>query len=244
MKLIDSHCHLDAFKNHDKIVSAALKSGVKAIITSGCSGNNHKTLELARKYPNYIFPVIGVAPQEAVSMPPDLLFLKENRKTIIGIGEVGLDFHWAKNPDQVSKQRNCFELLLHYAVSEKLPLVVHSREAEEEVIDMLLKNNAEKVLLHCFSGNLLLAEKAVEHGFFISIPPIPSRRREKIIKHIPLQNLMLETDAPYLGKEPSDVIHSAELVASIKCVEMDEVCEVTTRNCINLFGLSGLNGGD
>ncbi|NYZ76453.1 TatD family hydrolase [Candidatus Micrarchaeota archaeon] len=248
MQFIDSHCHLDAFKNYDEVVSRALKSGVKAIITSGCSVNSkNKTIEIAQKYPSCVFPVIGVAPQEAMSMnsfDSELSFLRDNKLKVIGVGEVGLDFHWAKSPEEVSKQRECFELFLDYSISEKLPVVVHSRDAEKDVLDILMKKGAERVLLHCFSGQLSIAESAAEHGFLISIPPVPSRTREKVIKHIPLENLLLETDAPYLGKEPSDVDDSAQLVASIKELEVEEVSKATTKSCMALFNMRGLNGGD
>lgn len=241
MEFVDSHCHLDAFKNYDDVISRALKAGVKAMITSGCSGkNNEKTLEIAQKHAGCVFPAIGIAPQEAMDMESfdfQLSFIKENRSKIIGVGEVGLDFHWATTPEQKARQQECFELFLEYAVSEKLPIVVHSREAEKEVLDAVMKKGAERVLLHCFSGQLSIAESAAEHGFLISVPPVPSRTREKIIKHIPLENLLLETDAPYLGGEPADIKSSAELVASIKGAELGEVCSITTRNCIALFNI-------
>jgi TatD DNase family protein len=248
MEFIDSHCHLDAFKNYDEVVSRAMKSGVKAIITSGCSLKDvGKTMEIAQKYPSFVFPVIGIAPQEAVSMEnfdSGLSFLRNNRDKVIGVGEVGLDFHWAKSQAEVSKQHDCFELFLEFSLSEKLPIVVHSRDAEKEVLDTLLKRGAERVLLHCFSGPLSIAESAAEHGFLISVPPVPSRTREKVIKHIPLENLLLETDAPYLGKEPSEVNGSAQLVAGIKELEVEEVSKATTRSCIALFNMRGLNGSD
>ncbi len=248
MEFIDSHCHLDAFKNYDEVISKALKAGVKAIVTSGCSGkDNMKTLEIARKYPNYVFPVIGIAPQEAMymgSFDSAVSFLKENKAGVVGVGEIGLDFHWGKTPEQISKQRECFELFLDYAIFEKLPLVVHSREAEKEVLEVIMKKGAEKVLLHCFSGDSSLAETAAEHGFLISVPPVPSITREKVIKHIPLENLLLETDAPYLGKEPSEVNGAAQLVASIKELEVEEVSKATTKSCMALFNLGGLDGSD
>jgi TatD DNase family protein len=248
MEFIDSHCHLDAFKNYDEVISKALKSGVKAIITSGCSaGDNSKTLEIAQKYPTCVFPVIGMSPQEAMnasSFDSELSFLKDNKNKVIGVGEVGLDLHWAKSAAEISKQNDCFGLFIDFSLSEKLPLVVHSRDAEKEVLDILMRKGAERVLLHCFSGPLSLAESAAEHGFLISVPPVPSRTREKIIKHIPLENLLLETDAPYLGKEPSEVSGSAQLVAGIKEMEVEEVSRVTTKSCIALFNLGDLNGSD
>ena len=241
MEFVDSHCHLDAFKNYDEVISKALKSGVKAIVTSGCSGKeNKKTLEIAKKYPNYVFPAIGLAPQEAMDMgsfDSSLSFLKENKASIVGVGEIGLDFHWGKTPEQISRQRGCFELFLEFALSEKLPLVVHSREAEKEVLEFVMKKGAEKVLLHCFSGDLSLAETAAEHGFLISVPPVLSKGREKIIKHVSLENLLLESDAPYLGGEPSGVNVSARMIADIKGMDIEEVSRVTTSNCISLFDL-------
>ena len=241
MEFIDSHCHLDAFKNYDDVISRALKAGVKAMITSGCSGkNNEKTMEIAQRYAGCVFPVIGIAPQEAMDMgsfDSQLSFMKENRGRIIGVGEIGLDSHWASTPEQKARQQECFELFLEYAVSEGLPLVVHSREAEKEVLEVLMKRGADKVLLHCFSGDLSLAETAAEHGFLMSVPPVPSRGREKIVKHVPLENLLLETDAPYLGGEPAGVNASARMIADIKGVDVEEVSRVTTKSCTALFNL-------
>jgi len=241
MEFIDSHCHLDAFKNYDGVISKAMKAGVKAIVTSGCSGkDNMKTLEIAQKYPDYVFPVIGIAPQEAMEMSnfdPAVTFLKNNKARVVGVGEIGLDFHWGKTPEQTSRQRECFELFLEFALSEKLPLVVHSREAEKEVLEVIMKKGAEKVLLHCFSGDLSLAETAAEHGFLMSVPPVSSRGREKIVKHVPLENLLLETDAPYLGGEPAAVNVSARMIADIKGIDVEEVSRVTTKSCIALFDL-------
>ncbi|MCX6776926.1 MAG: TatD family hydrolase [Candidatus Micrarchaeota archaeon] len=241
MEFVDSHCHLDAFKNYDEVISKALKAGVKAIVTSGCSGkNNTKTLEIAQKYPEHVFPVIGIAPQEAMDMgnfDSALSFLKDNKARVVGVGEIGLDFRWGKTPEQTSRQRECFELFLEFALSEKLPLVVHSREAEKEVLEVIMKRGAEKVLLHCFSGDLSLAETAAEHGFLMSVPPVPSRGREKIVKQVPLENLLLETDAPYLGGEPAAVNVSARMIADIKGIDVEEVSRVTTKSCIALFNL-------
>jgi TatD DNase family protein len=248
MEFIDSHCHLDAFRNYEEVIPRALKADVKAMITSGCSGkNNQKTLQIAEKYPNLIFPVLGVAPQEAIDMESferQLSFIKQNRDKIIGVGEIGLDFHWAKTPTQKTKQQECFEIFLEYALSEKLPLVIHSREAEKEVLEAVMRAGAERVLLHCFSGALSLAESAAEHGFLLSIPPTPSAARERIIKHIPLENLLLESDAPYLGKEPAEVRSSARLIEGVKGVGVEEISRVTTNNCITLFNLRCLHGGD
>jgi TatD DNase family protein len=248
MEFIDSHCHLDAFKNYDEVISRASKSRIKALITSGCSvKSNSKTIEIAQKYPAFVFPVIGIAPQEAMvmsSIDAELSFLRGNRDKVVGVGEIGLDFHWAKSPAEVSRQHDCFERFLEFSLSEKLPVVVHSRDAEKEVLDILMKKGAERVLLHCFSGQLSIAESAAEHGFLISIPPISSKTREKIIKYIPLENLLLETDAPYLGGEPCEVNGSAQLIASIKELEVEEISKVTTKSCIALFNLRGLNGGD
>jgi len=248
MEFVDSHCHLDAFKNYDEIISKALKAGVKAIVTSGCSGkDNAKTLEIAKKYPDYVFPVIGLAPQEAMDMgsfDSSLSFLKENKASIVGVGEIGLDFHWGKTLEQISRQRECFELFLEFALSEKLPLVVHSREAEKEVLEILMKRGAERVLLHCFSGDPSLAETGAEHGFFISVPPVSSLGREKIVKHVPLESLLLETDAPYLGGEPGGVNVSARMIADIKGIDIEEVSRITTESCIALFNLRCQHGSD
>jgi len=240
MDLIDAHAHLHLIKNIGEAIEKAKKNGVKAVLACGYSYEaNKKILELSRNF-HIAKPIIGTDPQVAMELhdfSKEFGLVKENKSTIRGVGEIGLDFKYAKTNEQIKKQYECFELFLDFAVSENLPVVVHSRKAEEEVLSFLVEKGAKKVMLHCFSGSLELALKAIERGYYISIPPIPSSTREKIIKHAQLESLMLETDAPFIGKEPSEVVKSAEMVARIKNISIEEVARVTTKSCIELFKL-------
>jgi TatD DNase family protein len=241
MSLIDAHAHLHLIKDIEGAIERAKKCNVKAILACGYSYEaNRKVLELPKKFP-IVKPIIGTDPQAAMEsndLSKELELIRENKDNIRGIGEIGLDFKYAKTEEQLKKQYTCFEIFTDFAVLENLPLVVHSREAEKEVLEFLIKKEANKVMLHCFSGSFELALKAVEKGYYISIPPISSSTREKIIKHVPLESLMLETDAPFIGKEPSDVIKSAEMIAKTKGVNIEEVANTTTNNCVKLFNLS------
>jgi len=241
MEFIDAHAHLHLIKDIEGAIERAKNCSVKVILACGYSSKaNRDILELSRKFPS-VKPIIGTDPQAAMELSDfskELKLIGENMKEITGIGEVGLDLKYGKTNEQIKRQYECFELFVNFAISENLPLVVHSRKAEREVLELLVKKRASKVMLHCFSGPLELALKAVENGYYLSIPPISSSTREKIIKHISLESLMLETDAPFIGKEPSEVIKSAEMIARTKKISIDEVASVTTENCIKLFNLS------
>jgi TatD DNase family protein len=171
--------------------------------------------------------------------------IRRNAGSLVGIGEVGLDYWLAKESPEREIQR---EVLGRFAALSReldLPLNVHSRSAGHYTIDLLQKAGAKRVLMHAFDGKAHYALAGVEAGFRFSIPPsiVRSQQKQKLVRRLPLSALLLETDSPVLGptreerNEPANVVVSAKAIAEIKGCTVDEVVEVTSRNAAELFGI-------
>lgn len=241
---VDAHAHLCDLKNPEILVQTARKMGCVGIITCGYDmQSNIRTIEIARAFPNLIFPCIGLAPQRAMNLTSTKIDEEIGNtgglvtKEVRGIGEVGLDYHWAREADERMRQRSAFSRMIELALIHELPLVVHSRKAEDEVVRILRGMNARKVVLHCFSGNRTTARVAVEHGFYISIPPTKSKERLKVIRSVPMNKLLIETDLPYLAKDVSGIMDAARIVAKAKDISIGEVLRRTSENAFELFGI-------
>jgi len=213
------------------------------------SGYNFKTNQIVLKNshkPNVYFS-LGLAPQEIQRKDlypnPEQEIQKiknqiENQmqnQLFVGIGEVGLDNHWAKNAQDREIQQNAFLEMIKLAKEKSCPLIIHSRDAEKDCLELLIKNNIKKAIFHCFGGNLSQALLASENNYYISIPPIKSKERKKIIKQIPLDYLLIESDAPYLGKVSLDCLKSAAMIAEYKNISIKEVLERTFLNAKIIF---------
>jgi TatD DNase family protein len=244
MDFIDSHAHLDRFPDIASVISASKSAGCIAIITSGYTHEaNQKALELSAKFPNFVFPCIGIAPSVAMDLSEEEFarqfdFVKSNAHKAIAIGEIGLDFHWAKTDAQIKREYSAFSAQLDFALSQKLPLVIHSRKAEKEAIDSLISASAGRVLLHYFSGTPELARKAAEAGFFFTTPPVKSSSRKRMLAEIPLDRILLESDCPYVAKTPSGAAEAASLVAEAKGISIEEALSKATENARRFFGLN------
>lgn len=242
-RFIDAHAHLDHVPGADSAISSAKSSGCAAIVTSGYTHEaNQKALELAQKFPNYVFPVLGIAPSVAMDLSEEQFgeqfsFVKSNAHKAVAIGEIGLDFHWPTNKEQIYREYSSFKAQLEFAVSKDLPVVIHSRKAEEECVDFLIAAGASKALLHFFSGTPELAKKAAEAGFHFTTPPVKSAARKRMLSEIPLDRILLESDCPYVGKTPSDAAKAAGLVAEAKGISIEEALKSATENAIRFFGL-------
>ncbi|MBI4399972.1 TatD family hydrolase, partial [Candidatus Micrarchaeota archaeon] len=190
-------------------------------------------------YRGYVYPVIGLSPQKAMvqeNIEEDIRLVRQN-PDVLAIGEIGLDYHWAKTEVEKELQRKTFNAFLDLALEMNLPVVIHSRDSHEEMIQTLVDKKIKKAMLHCFAGDEKVAKTAVENNYVISIPPIPSKNRKKVIKAVDLSFLVTETDAPAIGREPLDVAKSAEMIAKAKGVSVGEVAERTRENAIKFFSL-------
>ncbi len=244
--LIDVHCHLD-YKDFDKdreeVIERAKNNNVKVIISNGTDlESNKKVLELSKKY-EIIKPAFGLYPVEAESMSEkeidkSLDFIKNNNP--VAIGEVGLDLH---NGKDIEKQKQVLRRLIELSRELDIPIIIHSRKAEEEVIELLKETKPNKVILHCFCGNKELTEEAEKLGYLFSIPTSITRTKtfKKLAKRIQLKSILTETDAPFLspyeGKrnEPSFIKETIKKISEIKGITEEELEKIIFMNYQNLF---------
>ena len=258
--LVDVHCHLDHSDlkdDLDEVLKRAQAAGVCAVITQGVNDESNKTvLEISRKH-KIVKAALGLYPLDAVNVECEegdesplpksdvdvddtLKFIEQSKDEIIAIGEVGIDLKYSND---LKTQTENFEKIISLAKKIDKPLIVHSRSAEKEVIDILEKNSVRKVLLHCFGGGMKLVELAVDLGFYISIPAnvVRSSHFQKIVEIVPLSHLLLETDSPYLspdpGKrnEPSNVVLGLKKIAEIKGIDEGEAEKAIYMNYQRLF---------
>lgn len=254
MRLIDSHCHLDYpdFKDDfDAVIARAEAAGV-GIMQTICTrmAEFENIYAIADKFPN-IYCSVGVHPHhagEGKMVEVDEIIAAANKSKTIGIGETGLDYYYEHSPRDA--QRESFRRHIKAAQIAGLPLIVHTRDADDDTIAILAEGMAEKHfsgLIHCFSGSADFADKCVAMGFYISLSGIITFRKAQALRDaaaiVPMERLLVETDAPYLapephrGKrnEPSYVLRVAEVLADIKNITAAECATATTDNFFRLF---------
>ena len=252
--LIDTHCHLD-YPDHlsdvDAIVARAHAAGVGRMVTISTHVARHATYKELSKRFSSVFWTIGTHPHNAGEEPDTavetLVALSDDPKCV-AIGEAGLDFHYDKSPRDV--QRTVFRAHIAAARITGLPLVIHARDADEEMISILSEEHARGVfgaILHCFSSGPELAQTGLDLGFYLSFSGIITFKRSEELRAIaasaPLDRLLVETDAPYLapepfrGKpnEPAYVTRTAEVLARVKGVSASGLAEATTANALRVF---------
>ncbi len=251
MSLIDIHAHLTfkSFKKDlDDVIMRAKNNGLIAIINSTIDPKDfYKGLNLIKKYKNYVFLSIGAAPQtiDERQFHETLEIIEKYINYAVAIGEIGLDYYWIKDVEKRAATRRMFRELALIAIAKDKPIVIHNRDAFNDVAKTLEDVGAERVVFHAFMGGEKEAEKIIRNGWYISIPTIlaRSKKHQDLIKKIDLEHIMLETDSPFLApwprsrNEPANVKVSAELIAKIKELPYQKVCEQVTENAINFFSL-------
>lgn len=245
---IDSHAHIyeEYYDDIDSIIEKSLDSNIKYIINAGCDRKSNEEI-IANLNNPHLFGVIGIHPENVHEyQKEDLDFVEANlkNKKILGIGEIGLDYHYDK--DSKEKQKALFEYQLSLAEKYSMPVVIHSREATQDTIDILKKYHVKGVI-HSFSGSREVANIYLKMGFLLGINGVITFKNSNIkdvYKDIPLESIILETDSPYLTphpfrgekNDPSHIKDIAEFVANLKGISMDELAEVTNKNIERLFG--------
>ena len=252
--LVDSHCHLD-FPDFapelDAVVARAKTAGVGTCVSIGTTlAKFPAVLAVAERFDN-VWCSVGVHPHEAQIerlRDPAPLIARAQHPKVVGIGETGHDYHYEHSPRDV--QQLNFRSHIAAAREMNLPLIVHTREAEEDTIGILreaMGQGAVRGLIHCFTGTRYLAEAALELGFFISVSGIATFKKSEalreVLEGVPLDRLLVETDAPFLaplphrGKrnEPAFVTHTATILAQLKGVSFEELARTTTANFFSLF---------
>ena len=246
--LIDTHCHLysEYYNNINEVLDLAKNSNVNILINNGCdSKSNKEVIDLLDKYKN-MYGAIGIHPEEVENYSlDDIKFIEDNlnNKKVVAIGEIGLDYHYSK--ENKEKQIKLFELQLDMANKYNIPVIIHSRDATEDTINILKKYNIKGVI-HSFSGSLETAKIYIKMGFLLGINGVVTFKNcnlKDILVNIGLNNIILETDSPYLtpvpyrGKQnnPSHILDIAKYISEIFNVSLEEVSKITTKNVLDLY---------
>ena len=251
--ITDSHCHLDylsIYNQLDDVIKRALYNKVKYLLTICTTLESFKKIQLIiNKYEN-IYGTFGIHPHESEKniATKELIIDKiNNNKKIVGVGETGLDFFY--NHSNKEKQINNFIFHIEAALSLNLPIIVHSRNAENETFEILnsYKQNNPKILMHCFTGSINFAKKLSSLNSYFSASGIITFKNsvdlQETFKKIPLEKLLIETDSPYLApipmrgrkNEPSFIKYTAEKLAQLKNLSFKDTCKITTDNFNSLF---------
>lgn len=264
MKLIDIHAHLDHARfrqDLDKVIERARKSNV-LIITSGVNPTTNRiALEIADKHKDIVKVSFGLYPLDALAkelesgeasgfprdtepfdLDNELKFIEKNQDKCVAIGECGLDYNWVTGKE--AEQKEIFDKIIKFAIKINKPLIIHSRKAEQDAIEILEKNNAKKVIMHCFSGRKSLITRCVNNSWFLSVPPVITRLQhfQTLVELVPIEQLLTETDAPYLSpvagerNEPANVQVTIKEIARIKKISEEEVAEIIWENAKRIFG--------
>ncbi len=249
--LIDTHSHIDMLENisGDEIIKLAENNNVKKIIIPGVTPDSDTVIfPLLEKYEN-CYGMLGVHPSEAKSYNDEVEAHIENaskHRKIVAIGEIGLDYYWDKTFNDL--QQEVFIRQIKLANRLNLPICVHDREAHKDTFDILKKyNKASEVVLHCYSGSAEFAKECIKEGWYLGLGGVVTFKNavkmKEVAREIPLEHIVLETDAPYLtpvpfrGKEnqPAYVKFVAKEIASIKKISTDEVAEITSANAERIY---------
>jgi TatD DNase family protein len=248
--LIDTHAHINYFKDPKKVIEESLAAGVKKIVVPGVTPEEFgQVAELSEKY-DCIYGALGVHPCDCETFNNDaankMTELLKHPK-MVAVGEIGLDYHW--NKENAKEQKRVFEMQLEIAKALDLPVLIHDRDAHLDCFEILKASGHKKIIMHCFSGSLEFAQQCVKEGWYIAIGGVVTFKNAKKLKdvahEIPLENIMLETDCPYLaphpfrGEEnsPKYLPFIAKEIANIKDIMYDEVVETTGLNALKFFGI-------
>lgn len=253
--LIDTHAHLDDERydeDRNQVIEQLRQDGLVYVINPGADmASSRKAVALADSF-DFIYAAVGVHPQDAAAIDDDDIAELERlagRDKVVAIGEIGLDYHYDEPSRDIQKRRFIQQLAL--ADKLDLPVIIHDRDAHGDVMDILrARGKKQKGVLHCFSGSVEMAEECLKLGFLISftgnITFKNARRLLDVVKAVPIERMMIETDSPYLSPEPyrgqrnypGNVRYVARKIAEIKGMEYEDVVRITGHNAIKLFGLN------
>lgn len=256
MKLIDTHCHLNdetLYQNLDEVISNALQVGVEKMIVIGWDKKSSKlAIKIAEQYP-FIYACVGYHPENLEGVTEDdlneVLNLSSHPK-VVGIGEIGLDYHWEKDPQKREIQKEFFIKQIEYANKVGLPISIHSREAFQDTIEILKEHKPmHSGVLHCYSGSVEGLQDVFNLDLYIGLDgPVTFRNAKtpkEVATEVPLERLLLETDSPYLSphplrgtvNEPANIILVADEIARLRDMSKKHLLEVVYDNSCKLFKL-------
>ena len=246
--LVDVHAHLqhNLFKKDiDEVIKRAKEANIVSIVNSGTSLEENKLcLQLSKKYA-IVKSSFGMYPLDAIKLSEDDLqkefdYIIKNKENIIAIGEIGLDY---STNERISKQKEIFYRILELSEKLKKPIIVHSRKAEKDVLEILETTKIKKAIMHCFTANMNLVNKASDLGFYFSIPPIITRLKhfQTLVEKISLKQILRESDSPFLSpikekrNEPSYVGETIKVISQIKKLDRIEIENIIYMNYQNFF---------
>ncbi|MHB8103989.1 MAG: TatD family hydrolase [Dehalococcoidales bacterium] len=256
-QLIDTHTLLDEIENLEQVLTQAQAGGLAAIVAVGSSlASNQKTLEIAARYPGFVYPALGWHPWyiSESEIAANLDFIKANIDKAVAIGEVGLDYH--KRVRAVADkdlQKKALRELLKIAKENDKPALIHSRYAWRDAFDMVKEAGLNKAVFHWYTGTSSVLRDIIDSGYYISVTPAVAYHEEhqRAVKETPLEQLLLETDCPVVyarGREgeftasPADVARSLKGAVTLKGLSEDELAAATTENARRLFLFGEKNG--
>ncbi len=251
-RLIDTHAHLDEIENLKSVVTQAKAAGVITVIAVGQDlTSNKKTLEIAERYPGFVYPALGYHPWniKESEISANLEFIKANIDKAVGIGEVGLDYHKrVRAAADKDLQKRVLAELLKIAKEHDKPALIHSRYAWQDAFDMVKGAGMTKAVFHWYTGTSSVLRDIIDSGYYVSATPAVEYHEEhrRAVKETPLGQLLLETDSPVVyarGREgefkssPADVVRSLKGAAVLKGLSEEELAKATTENARRLFGI-------
>ena len=250
--MIDVHAHLTFPSMKDTLQKTLdeCRKEMEAVVTCGLVNDYRDALELRRANKDFVYLTLGIHPEDIVAMRDEQIekhldMIRENRRDIVGIGEIGLDYHWIKDTDEIKRCKLWFRKILEFAEDMRLPVVLHTRKAEEDSFDIVSQTNLKNVVFHHYSGNVTLANQIVDRGYYISMPTITATSKNllKIAERFPLEHLVTETDSPFNSpfkgttNSPKNVRVTIEKIAERRNMDPIQVDAILSRNARDVFGI-------
>ena len=256
MKIVDTHCHLNdeaLFKDLDNVISRARQAGVEKMVVIGWDENSSKlAIQIAEQY-DFIYAVIGFHPENVFDINDEILYKTLNLYThpkVVGIGEIGLDYHWTKEPDKREIQKEYFIKQIEFANKVGLPISIHSREAFMDTLEILRKHPPKNSgVMHCYSGSMENIQDIINLNLYIGLDgPVTftnAKTPKEVAYEVPLERLVVETDCPYLSphplrgtvNEPANISLVVDEIARIRDMSKKHLLDVLYQNSCNLFKL-------
>ena len=253
MEIMDSHAHLmDEMYNEDlkEVIERCKENNLKNVINIGYNENtSKKAIDLANEY-DWMYATIGMHPDECNIEKPDFTFIKNLAKNpkVVAIGEIGLDYHYESTNKE--NQRKAFVKQIQLANELKLPVVIHSRDADMDMLKILKENKIENnFVMHCFSSSIEIAKEVIKMGAYISLAGTVTFKNAKnlleVAKIIPEDRLLVETDCPYLTPEPNrgkrnepvNVWYTAKKIAELREISLEKLCKITNNNTQKFYNI-------
>lgn len=252
--IFDSHAHYDDVKfdeDRDELLSGLNANGIEYVVNVGASmASTRRTYELTKKY-DFIYGAVGVHPNDTCELTEkdmdELVQMTADNKKIVAIGEIGLDYYWDEPERDIQKQ--WFIRQLNLARQVKLPVIIHSRDAAQDTIDIMRSQHCEEIggVIHCFSYSVNEAKKYLDMGFYLGIGGVVTfnngKKLKEVVEYMPMDRILLETDCPYLAPVPNRGKRNSSLnlpyvvkeIASLKNITEEQVIEITNINAKKMF---------